>query len=333
MEIMNNDAVRNVVNDVSDQLRRALFQAREVNAANYIHVVLDPNHPVAPFDSLHPDHLEQRVPSVKFHRSMRADFQHQPELCPLVVTLYSPGDRGYRDEELLLETVDNAVSRCASVNGSYVCGWIATTLNGEEFARHIAVSSILSHPLSGRKVLPWFEPHRLALIVDRYPSFAWSRLTNISSWWFVDMLQQLRVVSPPEVGRNNIIDARSTLLPLSGRQVSAVWDDQRRIREAKLVAMAMRKAGLSLPEFPEVTLDKVVRQAYENGLYGQQDVVFFAMNCLTLSEDWFLHPVVQAALEALAGTDELTLTDILAGHSDAVLHEIASYESAGSAPK
>ncbi|MEM5277862.1 hypothetical protein VSR17_22855 [Cupriavidus taiwanensis] len=330
---MTTDAVGNASNDVSNQLRRAFFQAREFNAKIYIHVVLDPNHPVAPFDSLHPDHLKERVPSVKSHRSMRTDFQHQPALCPIVVTLFSPGDRGYRDEELLQETADNAVSRCTSVNGSYVCGWIATTLSGEDFAKKIAMSTVITHPLSGRKVLPWFEPHRLALLVDRHPSFALSRLTNISSWWFVDMAKQLRVVSPPEGIRNDIVDPPRSLLPLSGRQISAVWDGQERIREGRLVGMAMRKAGLPLPAFPELAMDKAVGQAHECGLHGEQDVVFFAMNSLTLSKDWFQHPVVQAALETLAGSDDLTLADILAGQSDAVLDEIALYETTGSAPR
>ncbi|SOY61418.1 hypothetical protein CBM2592_B100126 [Cupriavidus taiwanensis] len=80
-------------------------------------------------------------------------------------------------------------------------------------------------------------------------------------------------------------------------------------------------------------MDKAVGQAHECGLHGEQDVVFFAMNSLTLSKDWFQHPVVQAALETLAGSDDLTLADILAGQSDAVLDEIALYETTGSAPR
>ncbi|ULX51414.1 hypothetical protein A9P79_05585 [Cupriavidus taiwanensis] len=329
---MTTDHEENRSNGVSDQLRRELFQAREVNAEHYIHVVLDPNHPVALFDSLHPDHLGERVPSVKSYRSMRADLQHQLDLCPLVVTLFSPGDRGYRDERLLQETVENAVSRCASVNGSYVCGWAATTCDGEELAKRMAASTVFSHLLSGRRVLPWFEPHRLALLVERYPSFAWRRLAGISSWWFVDMAQQLRVVSPPEGERNDFIDSQNSLPPMSAREIHAVWEDQTRIREGRLVAMAMRKAALPLPNFPEVAIDKAVSLAHEIGLHGEQDVVFFAMNSLTLSQEWFRHPVVQAALETLASTDDLTLVEILAGQSDAVLDEIALYETSGRAP-
>lgn len=97
--------------------------------------------------------------------------------------------------------------------------------------------------------------------------------------------------------------------------------------------MAMRKADLALPVFPEVALDRVVSQAHESGLYGEQDVVFFAMNSLTLSRNWFQHPVVQAALNTLARTDDLTLADILTAHSDDVLDEIALYEPPGSAPR
>lgn len=319
--------------EVGERLRRELFQAREINAEYHIHVVLDPNHPVAPFDSLHPDHLRARVPSVKTQRVDRPDLQHEPDVCPLVVTLFTPGDRGYRDEALLQETVENALSRCASVNGAYVCGWVATPWDGEELAKRIAASTVISHPLTGRRVLPWFEPHRLALLEARHPSVARQLLSEIPSWWFVDMAQELRrVVQTIGAQGESANDSPSSARPVFSQQIHAVWAEQDRIREARLVAMAMRKAEIPLPVLPEAAFDGAVRMAHEYGLRGDQDVVFFAMNSLTLSAGWVEHPVVQAALKEIASSEELTLADMLASQPDAVLDEIASYKSTGRTP-
>lgn len=324
---------RDSLMELGEQLRRELFQARELNAEHHIHVVLDPNHPVAPFDSLHPDHLRTRVPSATIHRVDRPDLKHEPDLCPLIVTLYKPGDRGYRDESLLQETVENALSRCASVNGAYVCGWVATTWDGEKLAKRIAASTVVSHPLTGRRVLAWFEPHRLALLERRHPEIAERFLSEVSSWWFVDMTQGLRRVSPEsEVHEEHANDPPTTDRPMSPQQVHAVWAEQDRIREGRLVAMAMRKAGIPLPASPEPMIDDAVHRAHECGLRGEQDVVFFAMNSLTLSAEWFEHPVVKAALSEIASGEELTLADTLAAQPDAVLDEIASYKTTGRTP-
>lgn len=305
-----------------DELRERLFAdwfaVREAHPDHYIHVVLDPNHPVAHFDALHPDHLLKRQPTPNWKRIERPDLKHDPDICPLLITVFSPGDHGYPDEALLNETIDRALERCASVNGAYVCGWVATASDVSEAASRIAVQCVVANPLNGRKVLPWFEPHRLALLTEDCADVLDRMLEGFTRWWFVDAAGTVRRVSISTV--DAVLPA-----PVSVQRAHALWAAQERIADARRVLMGLRKAGLGIPERPEAVLDALIKLANDQGLRGQQDVILFVLNCLTLSSTWYEHPSIQRALHDISEGGEGSLADAIAAQSDVVLDEIASY--------
>jgi len=301
---------------VLERLYAEWFEVREAHPDYRIHVILDPNHPVAPFDILHPSHLLARKPKVRWSRIERPDFQHDPGICPLVVTVFSPGDHGYPDEALLNETIDRAIERSASVNGAYVCGWVACAANAHELASQIAARCVVANPLTGRRVLPWFEPHRLALITEDNADILPSLLPLRTRWWFIDAAATVRSISAPET------DAAQ---PASVQRLHALWAQHDRIADARRVLMALKKAEQRIPQRPETTLDGLVRLANEQGLGGQQDVIFFVLNCLTLSPAWYEHPSVQSILQDIREGGDDSLADAVAAQPDAVLNEIASY--------
>jgi len=303
-------------NDVLERLYAEWFEVREAHPDYHIHVLLDPNHPVAPFDLLHPVHLLAHKPKVRWARVERPDFQHDPDICPLLVTVFTPGDRGYPDEALLGETVDRAIERCASINGAYVCGWVACAASADELAAQMAVRCVVANPLTGRKVLPWFEPHRLALIADHDADILASLLPVGTRWWFIDAAATVRSVAAPE---------RDTAQPASVQRLHALWAQHDRIPDARRVLMALRKSEQSIPMRPEKTLDGLVRLAHEQGLRGQQDVIFFVLNCITLSPAWYAHPNIQSILQDINADGDDSLADAVATLPDAVLDEIASY--------
>jgi hypothetical protein len=326
MEIVmtNGSNLNDSAEEIAWALRRALFQTCESSIAGlYVHAVLDPNHPVAPFDVLHPEHLRTRQPAPEWHRVERQDLKHEPELCPWILTLHKPQGHGYEDEGLFDELVARALERCASINGAYVCGWVATGYDAAEFAKHLAKRSAVAHPAALRRVLPWFEPHRLALI--EAPEVLVHLLKGIAGWWFIDLAGSLRRVNPPVVGSQ---DADGPLADpfLRPSRVHPLWDRQERIHQARLVAMSLRKAGLAFPPRPEATLDDLVRLAHEQGLHGEQDVIFFALNCLTLSPKWYAHPAVRQALAQKAAGEGATLAQLLAAQPDSVLEAVAYHD-------
>jgi len=190
-------------------------------------------------------------------------------------------------------------------------------------AHPIAQRLAVVHPAAVQRVMPWFEPHRLALI--EAPEVLVHLLRDIVGWWFIDLAGSLRCVRPPAA------DPQDPVLSdpfLRSYLVHPLWHRQERVHQAKLIAMGLRRTGHPLPPQPEVTLDHLVRIAHEQGLRGQQDIIFFALNCLTLSPTWYAHPAVRAALARKAEGDDSTLADLLAGQPDSVLEAMASYHDA-----
>lgn len=302
--------------ELREHLRTELFQVREQYPDHFIHVILDPNHPVAPFDLLHPEHLVARKPKPLWKRIERPDLKHDPDICPMLVTIFAPGDRGYPDEALLNETIRCAIARCASINGAYVCGWVATTSDASQMASRIADRCVIANPLSGRKVLPWFEPHRLALIAGNHANMIDWMLAGTTRWWFVDAAATLRCVAAHET---------DIAAHVSVQSMHALWAEQERIADARRVLMALRKSERAIPAHPETRLDGLVKLANDQGLRGQQDVILFALNCLTLSPTWYEHPNIQQMLRDITSGAGMSLADAISAQTDAVLDEIAFF--------
>ncbi|WP_443113023.1 hypothetical protein [Herbaspirillum seropedicae] len=305
---------------VNEQLRAVLFQLREVHPRSHVHLLLDGNHPCADDDALHIARLAKRDIPAKVVPVPRADFLHDPAICPSLVTLYSPGDRGYPDELLLDLSINHAWRRRDSINGSYVCGWLVSESPAHDVATHLARACELFDVLRGcRRVLPLFEPHRLSLVADAgLESFLRRWLGPISHWLWLDMQGELHSLAV-----NELPDGVSSKEHLSQRH----WQAQQRVANARLVAMAMADAGLILPTHPETAIDGSLQRAGDLGLQRTEDLVFFALNDFSISRDWTAHPAAAKAIRQ-AQQGEQTLSELMCELSDNTLEEIAASRGA-----
>ncbi|KRB04221.1 hypothetical protein ASD86_17985 [Lysobacter sp. Root690] len=227
--------------------------------------------------------------------------------------LRSPRDRGYVDEALLDITWNGAQRRRASINGAYVCGWLVTQASLKETAAQLRANTLMHDPLRRKqKVLPLFEPHRMALAIHLAPSQWLSRwMGGISSWLFVDACGQLREVTPTPV------EATAASVELTHE----FWAAQGRLRRAREVLMALVKAEHMIPVDCEIKIDQALSLAYSQGLIETEDVIFFALNQLTLSKRWYLHPSVSDCL-ARARAGDQALAEGVEALSDEVLDEL-----------
>jgi len=306
---------------INEQLRAVLFQLREVNPGSYVHLLLDGNHPCADDDELHITRLKKRDIPAEAVLVPRADFAHDPAICPALVTLYSPGDRGYPDDALLDLSIAHAWYRRDSINGSYVCGWLVSESSAHQVAKHLAPACELFDLTRGcRRVLPLFEPHRLSLVVDAgRESFLRRWIGPISHWMWLDMKGDLR-----SLAASDLADGVPGKDHLSQRH----WQAQQRVANARVVAVAMADAGHTLPVYPETTIDASLQRAAALGLQRTEDLVFFALNDFSFSPAWTSHPAAANAIrQALQG--ERTLSELMCRLTDDTLEEIAATREAG----
>lgn len=280
----------------------------------WVLTLLDPNHPVASTHPLHIDRLTKRQPVPEILAVPRDDRMSDPGSHPRLLVLRRPGDRGYRDEELLKLTLDCAGRRRLSINGAYVCGWLVADASPQEITSQIRRNCIVNDVASGRrKVVPLFEPHRLVLASRTAPPQWLARwLGAISSWFLVDACGQLLEIRP------ELHDARESMSPDPG-----VWHAQSRVKLAREVLLAMVKAGQMVPADCEVRIDTSLQAAYREGLSDPEDVIFFATNHMVLPERWHAHPAIRACIaRALSG--ETALTDSVVSLRDEVLEELSA---------
>ncbi|OWY30650.1 hypothetical protein [Herbaspirillum robiniae] len=306
---------------LNEQLRAALFQLREVNPRSYVYLLLDGNHPCAEDDALHTTRLPAREIPARPVTVPRADFAHDPAICPALVTLYSPGDRGYPDELLLDLSIAHAWRRHASVNGSYVCGWLVSESPIDQIAAHLAKASELFDVLGGRRrVLALFEPHRLSLAADAgRDGFLRRWLGPVSHWLWLDLHGQLRSLATHDLAE-----------PAPGNEHlgQREWQAQQRVADARIVAMAMADTRHMLPVKPETAIDAALQRATARGLRRTEDLVFCALNDFSIAPGWAAHPAAARAIaQALEG--EQTLSELMCGLSDDTLEEIAAQRDAG----
>ncbi|UIN21241.1 hypothetical protein [Herbaspirillum frisingense] len=306
---------------LNEQLRAVLFQLREVHPRSHVYLLLDGNHPCTEDNALHTTRLAKREIAASAVTVPRADFVHDPAICPVLVTLFSPNDRGYPDELLLDLSIADAWRRRASVNGSYVCGWLVSESPAHELAKHLAHACELFDVLRGcRRVLPLFEPHRLSLVVDAgRDGFLRRWLGPVSHWLWLDLGGQLRSLAANELTADR---------PGTEHLSQLDWQAQQRVANARMVALALADTGNMLPIKPEAAIDAALRRAVARGLQRTEDLVFFALNDFSISTDWAEHPAVAHAIrQALVG--ERTLSELMCALSDATLEEIAAPRGAG----
>lgn len=305
-----------------EQIRAALFQLREVNPTSYVHLLLDGNHPCPVDDALHASQLARREIACTPVTIKRADFAHDPQICPSLVTLFSPGDRGYPDELLLDRSIAYAHAHHASVNGTHVCGWLVSERSAEELAPYLAhACELFDLTLGKRRVLPLFEPHRLALAADAgKDGFMRRWLGPVSHWLWVDLNGALRSVAAHDLAEDG-----------QGRQHldERDWKAQRRVDEAKVVMLALADAQQMVPIKPEIAIDRALQRAIDEGLQRTEDLVFFALNDFSIGSGWAGHPAALRAI-ALAQAGPQTLSELISALNDATLDEIAAYRVSAS---
>ena len=108
---------------------------------------------------------------------------------PRLVQLYGAGESGYADEPMLDLTLKSAVTRCRSVNGACVAGWMCSEASPAKAADYLARSGTMFDVSKGRqRYLPVFEPYRMALLADdpQAESFLQRWLGPFIHWMFID---------------------------------------------------------------------------------------------------------------------------------------------------
>jgi hypothetical protein len=299
-------------------LRQNIYRYLETEPELAVYVLLDCNRPVAETHELHPTAIGKREFVCPTHRVGRADLEHDPQACPLLLTLRPTSSNGYPDEELVDLLTNCAQERAASINGAFVAGWLLSSSEPSAVAEHLARASVMFDLLSGRRrALPYFEPHRMALIHAETNSSGKDMVSPllgpIAHWFYVDAIGELQCAS------------RSGETLISGASLDLVaWHAQGRVHEARFVLTALVKTQAMIPRLPEQAIDRAVKSAHEQGLRELEDVVFFSLNCFTLASAWFAHPAARAAIRN-ALENKTLLADCMRQLDDAELEAIASY--------
>lgn len=212
----------------------------------------------------------------------------------MLVQLHRSGEHGYADEELLDLTWACAVERCASINGAYVAAWIATDLGTQTLADRLARDAKVFDISRGRRESMYLhQPYRMSLLAgtEEGAGFLNGHLSGIHAWIHVDAAGELRSFRS-EPDKN----------PRSARLSLAMCRALHRVPLGRQVLMAIGKAELATPPRAETVIDQQLVLATEHGLTHPEDVIFFALNSLSLSPRWFEHPrasqlIRQAAAE------------------------------------
>ncbi|RNF84987.1 hypothetical protein EER27_04135 [Lysobacter psychrotolerans] len=312
------DDLPEVVRQLASRLQERMFEQVDAAEGMQVWALLDTNHPVAQFDPLHPSRLAVRKVRSTMTTVRRKDFAHDPAICPLLLQLRSAESRGYVDDALIQQTVATALERCASINGAYVCGWLVSSMTADQLARHLARATVVLDPIKRqRRVFPWFEPYRLALAIEmETPACIDGWLRGIAAWFFVDSAGVLREVVP-----GGGVEPQELSAQILGPQHAR---SQARVPLARKVVLALSKAGHAIPVDAEKKVDAALQLAESAGMHDVEDRVLYALNCLTVSPGWHLHPAAQYCIEAVV-QGAASLREGLARLSEPMLSDIAAY--------
>lgn len=269
-----------------------LRDARERIEPAFVYHLLDFRHPPESASSLHPQRLVARELRPQLSVVRRADLAHAPDICPHLLTVAHPDSHGFIDEPLVRLLIGQCLERPFNVEGDYLCGWLVSRLAPESLARGIERSIITYDPVKGTpSVLPMFEPHRHALLLDDAdikPQAHW--MDETFCWLFHDASGTLRSVN------------RQGSLNRSGRFRLPMpsWKRQQRVPTARLGLLALSRTGQPIPKDAERRADHWLSIAESCGLQRIEDQILFVLNGLTLAPGWHLHPACCQALREAA---------------------------------
>ena len=298
-------------------LRQNIYRLLESDPQLGVFALLDLNCPVEDDHPLHQQALLSREVQCELEPVLRRDRADNLDACPRLLTLRPAGANGYQDEGLFELLVASAKDRSASVNGNHVAGWLLARGSASAIAAHLDRASVMFDLAQGKqRVLPFFEPHRLALLhaADVKPprGIVSTLLGPIAHWFFIDAIGELHCASHQGHGL-----AKAARLSLSD------WQSQSRIPTIRMVLVALGRSEAVVPRRPEFQIDKVIAAAHQLGLNEMEDLVFFGLNCFTVGLHWYEHPVAaQTIRRAVAGG--LALSDCIQDLSDDDLNLISA---------
>lgn len=301
----------------SAELRARLLQVRQARPASHVYVLLDNACPVSSVHALHPDSLSLRKPERdRIAVGLPADSEETRSWRPTLLQLYRSGESGYVDDELVETTWSCAVERHASINGAYVAAWIASDQSPSALAAQLARQSDCFDLATGRRAnLHLHQPYRMALASaapdDR--GFLAMCMTGIHAWLYVDAACDLQTLHSP-------VDAPG----LSARPSLALSRAFQRVPLGREVLMGIRQARLPIPRRAEPLIDGLLLLAAEQGLTHAEDVIFFALNMLSLSPQWFKHPQAGELIRQ-AATDGASLVGLFSELPVALAEEIGTW--------
>lgn len=303
----------------SAELRALFFNIRETRPASHIYVLFDNANPVSVTHALHSDSLSKR--SVKRDCARVGSTNVSTEAMawqPSLLQLYQAGENGYPDDELIDLTWQSAIERCASINGAYVAAWIASDQPIDALARQLAKNSDVFDLSQGRKHnLQLHQPHRMALMSNdtEATAFLSTHLRDVHAWVFVDVAGALRNIKVDSLPTGKGSALHPPLMLCRALQ---------RVPIGRRVVMGIKKAELPIPKDAEQVIDGLLVLAEQQGLKHAEDVIFFALNTLTLSPRWYDHPQAQSLIRRSSG-EGAPLSGLFGELPHEVIEEIGMY--------
>lgn len=303
--------------DMIAGLRQNIYRLLESDRQLGVFALLDQNCPVPQDHPLHPQALVNREVRADLCPVNRRDRADDPEICPQLLTLRPAGANGYVDEGLFDLLLACAQERAASANGSYVAGWLLASVDPQAIAGHLERATVMLDLAQGKqRVLPFFEPHRLALLHaadDKAPRGIVSQLLGpIAHWFYIDAIGQLHCAS-----RTTSAMAGAGKLSLSD------WQRQARIPAIRMVLLALGRSETTVPLRPEFRIDQTIATAHGLGFTELEDLVFFSLNSFTVGHDWHEHPIAATTIRRSLA-DGVPLVECMQELSDDDLNLIAA---------
>jgi hypothetical protein len=310
--------------EIKGELLADWLTVREAHAQCHIHVLLDDACPVAIDHPLHDRSLQSR-PVVRHRMRVGGDpVDPAQDWRPIALQLYEPGDNGYPDESLIELSVECALERAASINGAYVAAWVATEQPVASFAAHLErCTHVFDMHAGRRRKLPFYQPHRMELLTAEQepPPASTALLQGVYRWSFLDASGELRSVVAPT-------QPPGVSMPPALRIGKTQGAMQSRVSLARRVLLGLREADIDVPANPAITIDRFLRWGVEMGLRDAEDLIFFVLNCVSMSPLWHQHPAAQAAIRTSV-KDQVPLAGVLDELDDPTLEAMAAQGAPG----
>lgn len=297
-------------------LRERLWRCADADASYWVYALLDFDHPVAVYDSLHSDRLAERGSTVELTQAARPDRPSSSKTWPRLLTLRTPQSHGWLDEELLDLTLGNALARRTSINGAYACGWLVADAAPADMAQCVGRSIFWRDPVSRQQLLPWFEPYRWSLLAgsSMFRHRLKKRLGGVRGWYWVDCAGQLHETVwdtddvPDEDIYSSVLDSKD-------------WEQQQRVRTARSVLLAATKAGMAPFSGIELAIDEALLTAARLGLTDLEDQLCFSVHYLCAGSSWHRADEARGCIFR-AARGETSLADALDALDDESLERI-----------